>query len=118
MKILSRILDSRGDRPDPDSTQAVSRYQTLKSLNELRSFLEFANILRRYIKNFAQIAKPLIDKSKTKHIRTDHKSKNTVISLNEKELQTFVKLKTALISAPILLHFVPDALTSVKTDAP
>jgi len=67
LKILGRILDSRGDRPDPDCTQAVSCYQTLKSLNELRSFLGFANTLRRYIKNFAQIAKPLTDKLKTKH---------------------------------------------------
>jgi len=117
LKILGRILDSRGDRPDPNRTQSVSRYQTLKSLNELRSFLGFANTLRRYTKNFAQIAKPLADKLKTKHIRTDHKNKNTAISLNEKELQVIVKLKTALITALILAHFVPDAPTSIKTDA-
>ncbi|XP_008180445.1 uncharacterized protein LOC103308580 [Acyrthosiphon pisum] len=113
LKILGRIIDSRGDRPDPNRTQAVSRYQTLKFLNELCRFLEFANTLRRYIKNFAQIAKPLTDKLKTKHFKTDHKIKNTVISLNEKELQAFVKLKTALITAPILAHFEPDAPTSV-----
>lgn len=50
-----------------------------------------------------------------KHFKTDHQTKNAVIS-NEKELQAFVKLKTTLIGAPILAHFVPDAPTPVETD--
>lgn len=117
LKILGRILDEKGDRPDPNRIEAVNRYQSLNTIHELRSFLGFANTLRRYIKNFAKTAKPLTDKLSKKKSNSDFKTKNYPISLNNEEHQAFVKLKTFLVSAPILAHFSPAAPTTVETDA-
>jgi hypothetical protein len=63
-------------------------------------------------KTFTQISKPLKDKLKKKHLKSDHKTNNT-ISLNEKELPSFIELVIVL----ILAHFVPDVPTSVETCA-
>lgn len=104
VKILGKILDEKGERPDPERARAVSRYTSLNSLFEVSSFLEFANTLRKYIKNFAHIAKPLTDKLKKTDSRAKYKTKNVPIFLNEDEFQCFIKLKTALTSAPILAH--------------
>jgi hypothetical protein len=59
IKLLGRVLDEHGEHPDPNRIMAVQRYETLNTIHEVRSFLGFANTLRRYIKNFAQISKPL-----------------------------------------------------------
>lgn len=75
IKLLGRIMDEDGDHPDPNRIIAVQRYETLNSIHEVRSFLEFANTLRRYIKNFTVISKSLtniLKKSKT----DTNKSKN------------------------------------------
>lgn len=116
VKILGRILDENGSRPDPNRALAVTRYKTLNSLYELRSFLGFANALRRYIKNFAFIAKPLTNILKNKSV-SSNKSSNYKINLSDDEHQAFIKLKSALTSNPVLATFRQNAPTTVETDA-
>ena len=43
---------------------AVSNWPTPRNLRDLRGFLGFANFYRRFIQNFAQIARPLNDLTK------------------------------------------------------
>ncbi|CAI6354043.1 unnamed protein product [Macrosiphum euphorbiae] len=116
IKILGRILDEKGDRPDPERAQAVTRYQTLSTLQELRSFLGFANALRRYINHFASIARPLTNMLKNKPV-SSKKSSNYKIQLSDDEHHAFVKLKSAITSNPVLAAFRQNVPTTVETDA-
>ncbi|KAL4119510.1 hypothetical protein QTP88_012317 [Uroleucon formosanum] len=61
VKLLGRILDEDGDHPDPNRIKSVQRYKILDTIHEVRSFLGFANTLRRYIKKFAVISSFLLN---------------------------------------------------------
>ncbi|KAL4126763.1 hypothetical protein QTP88_010972 [Uroleucon formosanum] len=116
IKILGRILDEKGDRPDPEHAQAVTRYQTISTLQELRSFLGFTNALRRYIYHIASIARPLTNMLKNKPV-SSKKSSNYKIKLSDDEHHAFVKLKSAITSNPVLAAFRQNVPTTVETDA-
>ena len=77
---------------DSDKTKAVQEWRIPQSVTELYSFLCFVSNQRRYIKNFAQIAKCLHDLTK-KNIQWKWTAEG------DKEFQ-FWKFK--LLSAPIL----------------
>ena len=49
---------------DPTKVQAVANWPTPRNLRELRGFLGFANFYRRFIKDFAKLARPLNDLTK------------------------------------------------------
>jgi len=116
IKLLGRILDEDGDHPDPNRIKSVQRYETLDSIHEVRSFLGFANTLRRYIKNFAAISRPLSNILK-KSCTDLKKSRNQPVTLNQEQQEAFVKMKLILTSPPLLAYFRQDSLTTVETDA-
>lgn len=116
VKLLGRILDEDGDHLDPNRIKSVQRYETLDTIHEVRSFLGFANTLRRYIKNVAVISRPLSNVLKKSYTELK-KSKNQPVTLNQEQQEAFVKLKLTLTSPPLLAYFKEDALTTVKTDA-
>ncbi|KAF0712350.1 Transposon Ty3-G Gag-Pol polyprotein, partial [Aphis craccivora] len=99
IKLLGRILDEDGDHPDPNKIKSVQRYETLDSIHEVRSFLEFANTLRRYIKNFAVISRPLSNILK-KSCTDLKKSRNQPVTLNQEQQEAFFKMKLTLTSPP------------------
>lgn len=72
VKLLGRILDEDGDHPDPNRIKSVQRYKILDTIHEVRSFLGFANTLRRYIKKFAVISSFLLNVLK-KSVRSEIK---------------------------------------------
>lgn len=84
VKLLGIILDEDGDHPDPNSIKSEQRYETLDTIHEVRSFLGFANTLRRYIKNFAVIPRPLSNVLK-KSCTELKKSKNQPVTLNQEQ---------------------------------
>ena len=45
---------------DPAKTHAIDTWKSPKSTKDVQSFLGFANFYRRFIKNFAKLASPLI----------------------------------------------------------
>ncbi|KAL4126739.1 hypothetical protein QTP88_010948 [Uroleucon formosanum] len=86
------------------------------TLQELRSFLGFANALRRYINHIASIARPLTNMLKNKPV-SSKKSSNYKIQLSDDEHHAFVKLKSAITSSPVLAAFRQNVPTTVETDA-
>ena len=80
-----------------------------KTKKALRSFVGLTNYYRKHIPNFSQIAVPLTDLTK--------KSKPNVIQWGDEQEAAFMKLKTMLISKPILQ--MPDWKRSflVQVDA-
>ena len=69
------------------------RYPRPKNEKELQRFLGMCNYYRRFVKNFAKIARPLYDLTSRKV------SKFEWTSIHE---QAFVDLKSAMLSPPIL----------------
>lgn len=87
-------------------------YKSLNSIQELQSFFDFANVFHRRIKSFATIAKPLTDALKN----IDNRKNNKPMKLNSEQSQSFIALKKALTTTPILANFQQDAPTIVETD--
>ncbi|GFX66344.1 retrovirus-related Pol polyprotein from transposon 297 [Trichonephila clavipes] len=71
--LFGRIVSPDGVPPDLERIAAIECYLTLKSIQEVRSFLGFANQFRKYIRNYAVIAKPLTSvlKGLEKKAKTD-----------------------------------------------
>ena len=56
---LRHMLSEKGLSPDPTKVEAVKNFPQPEDVKNIRQFLGLAGYYRRYIKNFAQIAKPL-----------------------------------------------------------
>lgn len=97
LKYLGFVVDKKGLRTNPEKVECVANYQLPKKVKELRRFLGMASWYRRFVPNFAEIASPL-------HDLTKHKTRT--LKWNEKAKQSFEKLKSELIKAPVLA--IPD----------
>ncbi|GFS79845.1 retrovirus-related Pol polyprotein from transposon opus [Trichonephila clavipes] len=100
-------------RPDAKRIAAIEPYLTLKSIQKVLSFLGFANQFRKYIRNYAVIAKPLTSVLKG----LEKKTSNTSIVLTDDQQRTFEPLKTAITTANIISHFKQGLTTILETDA-
>ncbi|KAK3105624.1 hypothetical protein FSP39_002098 [Pinctada imbricata] len=96
LKFLGHIISKNGVEVDPEKTRIVSEFPAPKKQKQVRSFLGMANYYRRFIPNFAKIASPLYDLLK----------KDKAFQWTDECQQSFEKLKSALLSAPILSY--PD----------
>ena len=59
VKYLGHIVSKEGIAADPEKTATVKTWPTPTRTKEVQQFLGLANYYRRFIKDFAQIAKPL-----------------------------------------------------------
>ena len=92
IQYLRHILGVEGIRPVPAKTEAIKAMHPPVNPKQVRSFLRLVGYYRKFIKNFAKIAKPL-----------------TMLTLMDIKFEwkethhcTFMKLKDAIIKAPIL----------------
>ena len=104
---LGHIVSSEGIRTDPGKIRAVQDFPTPTTLSQVRSFLGLAGYYRRFVKGFAQMARPLHDlcaKVHAKHPRDANKGERKQLAdlWTPKCQVAFNDLKTALISAPVL----------------
>ena len=89
---LGHIVSREGIQADPEKTSTVNRYPVPKNATEVKSFLGLCSYYRRYVQDFAKIARPL-------HQLTE-KSKDFL--WNSEAQEAFEVLKARLTSAPIL----------------
>jgi hypothetical protein len=87
-------VSGAGISPDPAKVLAMSQFPRPCSVKAVQSFIGLCSYYRRFIKNFAVIARSLIDLTKKGH---------AFIWSDEHEL-SFITLQTALLSPPILGH--------------
>ena len=93
---LGHIVSPSGVAPDPSKTDKVTSWPTPACKRDVQQFIGLANYYRRFIRNFASIARPL-------HRLTEKTASFKWTS----ECQTaFDSLKLKLTSAPVLAH--PD----------
>ena len=86
-------MSAAGVSIDPQKTEAIVRWEQLKTVMEVRSFLGLAGYYRRFVQGFSKIALPLTSLTK----------KNTKFEWNEKCEQSFHELNRRLVTAPILV---------------
>ena len=93
---LGHVISDEGIRPDESKIEKVKNFPTPTNIKQVREFLGLASYYRKFIKDFALIARPL-----NQLLKNDEE----FIWNDEREL-SFQTLKNCLISYPILRH--PD----------
>lgn len=93
---LGHLFTSNGIKTDPSKYLVVKNYPTPKNADETRRFVAFCNYYRRFIQNFAFIAKPLNNLLK----------KGMEFEWSNDCNNAFQTLKEKLINPPILQY--PD----------
>ena len=96
VEYLGHVVTPDGVIPNPEKVRVVREFPIPKNLKELRAFMGLANYSRRFVKDFAHIANPSNALSK----------KGVKFVWTQACADAFDKLKSALVSAPILAY--PD----------
>ena len=69
VKYLGHLVSRDGIRPDPDKISALMKWPAPTSVKEVRQFLGFAGFYRKFVKDFAKVARPLHDLTKGVDLR-------------------------------------------------
>jgi hypothetical protein len=89
--VLGHVISERGIEVDKAKVETIEQLPPPTDAMSLRSFLGHAGFYRRFIKDFAKITKPL----------THLLQKDVAFDFDEKCVEAFRTLKSALVSAPI-----------------
>ena len=92
VEFLGHIVSADGVRTDPSKTEKVAQWPVPTNRKEIQQFLGLANYYRRFMNNFATIAKPL-------HSLTEKTAK---FEWTSKCQTVFEELRHRLITAPVL----------------
>lgn len=95
LKYLGFVVDGNGLRTDPDKVSSMINYPRPKTTTEIKRFIGMTSWYRKFICHFSTLVAPLNDLIKAK-------KKNQSIVWTPEAEASFVKLKEALVSAPIL----------------
>lgn len=104
---LGHIVGTDGIRPDPGKFDAVKNFSPPKTPRQIKSFLGLTGYYRRFIKDYAGIAKPL-----TRLLKKDVK-----FIWNPFCDEAFNILKNKLTTAPVLIYPKFDEEFLLTTDA-
>lgn len=92
VQFLGHTISSKGISPATEKTKLIEDCQPPKTSKQVKQFLGLAGYYRRFVPNFAHISVPL-----TRLLR-----KSVAFNWTEQCQDAFLKLKTALVSPPIL----------------
>lgn len=95
LKYLGHVVAGNGLRTDPEKVQAILNYPRPTTYTELKRFVGLISWYRRFVPDFATVAEPL-------HSLTKGKKKPSRLSWNTEADNAFLKLKSLLVSSPVL----------------
>lgn len=119
IEFLGFVVGVNGIKTNPKKVQAIANFPTPKTLKDLRSFLGMSGYYRRFIKDYAKLAKPLTSLLRGEDGRVSKNlSKNKVIFLDSDAIKSFNILKNSLLSKEVILsHPNFDKEFELTTDA-
>ena len=106
-------MSKQGIEADPKKIEAIQKWPKPKTVTQVRSFLGFTNYYRKFMFQYAQIAKPLNELTSGEN---SHK-KNKDIQWLPKHQESFNQLKDLCTQAPILAYADYQKSFQVYTDA-
>ncbi|CAF3358581.1 unnamed protein product [Rotaria socialis] len=109
LRYLGHVVSQTGIEPDPEKIRAVRDYSIPIRLKDVRTFLGLTGYYRRFIRNYATIAEPLISLTRN----TDNKPFHWSLSCQ----QAFDHLRHLLIEAPIIAYPQFDKPFILQLDA-
>ena len=104
---LGHVISNQGISMDPDKVKSILEWPIPTTVKEVQSFIGLCNYYRRFIPNFAKIAKPLHNLTR-KDIKYEWTEECSV---------AFETLKKLFTIEPILAHADPELPFIVETDA-
>src|SRR5438045_7056007 len=122
IKFLGHVIGKDGIKTDPAKIEKVKNYPRPTNITQLRGFLGLAKYYRKFIKDFAKIAKPLNEltkgsrseplkirdgikmKRKKSEVEKNRKDEEFMGNWKENQEEAFKKLIEALITAPVLIY--------------
>ena len=105
--VLGHVVSKEGIEVDKAKVEFISNLPTPKCVKDLRSFLGHAVFYRRFIKNFNAIAHPLCN----------FLAKDVIFEWSQACQEAFEKLKSMLVSPPIMRPPICDLLFKIMCDA-
>ena len=113
LEYLGHIVSEKGIETNPKKIEAIQKWPIPTNITETRSFLGLCNYYRKFIKDYAKIAKPLY-----KLISGENaKKKNNEIEWTSECRFAFDLLKKLCTEAPVLAYADYTKTFKVHTDA-
>lgn len=107
VEYLGTIIENGKMTPSEDKIMAVKKMKNPTNIKQLQRFLGLTGYFRKYIENYALIAKPL----------TNLLRKNNDFNLGSEEIKAIDELKLRLSNKPVLDLFQSEKETELHTDA-
>lgn len=106
VNFLGFTISENGVKTNQEKVKAISDFPIPKSLKELRSFLGLSGYYRRFIRDYAKLAKPLTTLLRGEGGRISTRMSDKVqIQLNQEAIEAFIKLKRSLSSEDVILSY-------------
>lgn len=107
IKYLGVVVSADGIKTDPDKISAVKNWPLICGVKDLRKFLGFTSYYRKFIKDYAKIAKPLNDllighHTNKKGAKPKKKTKPTPWQWGTNEQSAMDAIISKLINPPVL----------------
>lgn len=104
---LGHTIQNGSIWPGKLKTRAVAHFPMPKTIKDVQSFIGLTGYFRKFIPNYAHIARPLKNLFK----------KESIFKMEANEINAVTKLKSLLVSEPVLRIFCREAETELHTDA-
>ena len=113
LEYLGHIVSKDGIETNPKKIMAIVKWPRPKNITQVRSFLGFCNYYCKFIKNYAQIAKPLY----TLITGDNAKKKTNEVEWTDTCEQAFGRLKEICSETPVLAYADYTKVFKIHTDA-
>ena len=107
LEFLGHKIGREVTSPYPNKVRAIVDLEQPSYVSELRSVMGMVNHLGQYLPHLSKVTKPHNDLLKTE----------SVWNWGYEKQEAFTKIKTMVTSAPTLVYFDPNKLTTVSADA-
>jgi hypothetical protein len=98
VKYLGIIMSTEGIKMDREKIRAVRDWEPLSNLNDVPTFLGFANFYRRFIRKYSRIVQPLTFLTRN----------GIPFAWTDEQQKASDALKNTFISVPVLARFDPN----------